>query len=222
VEVASPGLFWQHYYLLPLPGVAILCGAAMGRAWRAREKRTRGLWVVALMSVAIAWSVSIQVRDYLLVKPDDLTTRYKGGGQWVVLREVGREIGRRTAEWDRPTLAVWGIQSPLAFYSGLDNVTRQVFTDPLVAAFPDGRHPQVAARMARTIDDFRKHPPDLIFVGERPFSALADLLAHNYVNSRFQMRNWVMPFTADGRGLWVRRDRAAAFRSRQTVIIPGL
>jgi len=215
VAVALPGLFWQHYYMLALPGVAILVGRALGMSVKgafapnAGTISRLGSLVAALIIVgAIAQTIRIQVRDYLFVTPEQITTRYKGGGQWVVLREVGRELGRRTKGWDSPHLAVWGIQSPLNFYSGLDNVTPQVFTDPLVSAFPDGSHPQVGHRLDRTIRDYRARRPELIFVGERPFPALAEFLREDYTNSRLTLRGWTLPFTPDGRGLWVRRDRA--------------
>lgn len=226
VEVALPGLFWQHYYMLPLTGVAILTGWAFARSLQAiiaaksgPFTRVASTFAALLIAAAIGKTIHIQVRDYLYVTPEQITARYKGGGQWVVLREVGLELKKRTASWDSPHLAVWGIQSTLNFYSGLDNVTPQVFTDPLVAAFPDGSHPQVKPRLERTIRDYRARKPELIFVGERPFPALAEFLRDGYENARFTHRGWAMPFTPDGRGLWVRRDMARSFR--EAGIKPG-
>ncbi len=205
VEVAMPRLFWQHYYLLPLPGVAIVVGSLFESAVRSR--RPRGVLVAIILVAATAATVLIQLRDYLYVRPADATTRYKGGGQWVVLREVGRELGRRTRTWDAPRLTVWGIQSPVIFYSGLDGTTRQVFTDPLIAAFPIGGHPQVDPRLDRTITDLRTRRPELIFVGARPFPALATLLREEYVNTPLAIRGQALPFAP----VWVRRDRVEAF-----------
>ena len=211
VEVAMPRLFWQHYYLLPLPGVAIVVGSlfesAMGR-WRLRQ-----LIVVIVVLAATAGTIAIQVRDYLYMKPADATTRYKGGGQWVVLREVGRELQRRARTWDAPHLTVWGIQSPVIFYSELDGTTRQVFTDPLIAAFPNGGHPQVDPRLDRTIADLRGRRPELIFLGAPPFPALATLLREDYVNVSLSIRGRALP----SRPLWVRRDRAEAFAETEAM-----
>lgn len=205
VEVAMPRLFWQHYYLVPLPGVAIVVGSLFQSA--AGGRRPRDVMIAIVVLIAMASTIAIQVRDYLFVKPGDATTRTKGGGQWVVLREVGRELKRRTKTWDAPHLTVWGIQSPVMFYSGLDGTTRQVFTDPLIAAFPNGGHPQVDPRLDRTLADLRGRRPELIFLGARPFPALAKLLREGYVNVPFAIRGWVLP----SRPLWVRRDRVEAF-----------
>jgi 4-amino-4-deoxy-L-arabinose transferase-like glycosyltransferase len=202
VQVAMPRLFWQHYYLLPVPGVAIVVGSLFASAVDTR--RPRGLAVVGIVLAATIGTIGIQVRDYLLVKPNDITTRYKGGGQWVVLREVGRELKHRTLKWDDPHLVVWGIQSPVTFYSGLDNVTRQVFIDPLLMAYPTGGHPQVDPRLERTIVDLRARRPEFIFIGARPFPALARLLGEEYENVKLTLPLPVSP-------LWVRRDLAVAF-----------
>ena len=214
VAVALPGLFWQHYYLLPTPGVAIGIGWALAAAMRGMLAR-RPLPTLAslLLLAAIGKTIQIQVREYLMVPPEVIARDDKGGGQWVVLREVGREIATRTAGWPDPHLAVWGIHSPLNFYSKLDNVTPQVFTDPLVAAFPDGLHAQVGPRLARTLRDYREQRPDLIFVGVHPFPALVAFLRENYVDSRFAMPGFQLRMQPDGQGLWVRRDRAESFRS---------
>ncbi len=205
IEVAMPRLFWQHYDLLPLPGVAIVVGSLFGSTISGR--RSRDILIAIVILAATAATTVIQVRDYLYVKPNDATTRYKGGGQWVVLREVGRELNRRTRTWKSPHLTVWGIQSPVMFYSGLDGTTRQVFTDPLIAAFPNGGHPQVDPRLDRTITELRERRPDLIFLGARTFPSLAKLLSEEYVNTPLVIRGWVLP----SRPLWVRRDRVEAF-----------
>ena len=42
-----------------------------------------------LLLLALGATAYLEVRDYLLVEPEQLTIRYKGGGQWVVLREDG-------------------------------------------------------------------------------------------------------------------------------------
>ena len=209
IAVAAPGLFWQHYFLLPLPGVAILvaiaCGDAMG-ALRDGFKIAPAVAACSLLA-ATAGTVAIQVRDYLLVPPDLLTTRYKGGGQWVALRLVGRELEERTRGWESPRLWVWGIQSPLYFYSGIDTVTPQVFADPLIVAFAASDHPLIRPRIARTMSDLEAARPDLIFVGEKPFPELEAFLKGHYRASRLR--------TVDA-PIWVRGDRLARFEA-----IPG-
>ena len=90
------------------------------------------------------------------------------------------------------------------FYSGMDGVTPQVFVDPLMMAYPNGGHPQVDPRLERTIADLLARRPEFIFIGTRPFPALARFLNEKYENVRLTLPLPVAP-------LWVRRDLAAAF-----------
>lgn len=208
LQVAAPGLFWAHYYLLPTPGLAIATGVlladALNSARSARDaRRTLAALLALFAAAAIAGTLVIQVRDYLLVPASELTVRYKGGRQWVELRRFGRDIARRTQHWtNKPThLHVWGWQSPLYIYSGLDTVTPQFFADPLARAFADRPHPQVTPRIARMVDDLKRNPPDLISCGEIPPPALKQWLERAYLPSRSA---FTLP---DGRGFWIRQDR---------------
>ncbi len=196
--VAMPQLFWQHYYLLPLPGVAVAVGVAMVDVWLRRSPIFATHAV--LLGCAVIATVVIQVREYLLVPPNVLTERDKGGAQWVVLREFGRELGRRTRSWKSPHLFVWGIHSPLYFYSGLDGVTPQLFTDPLMAAFAGSEHPLIRPRIERTMRDLEERRPELIFMGERSFPELTKFLLANYALSSLPR-------------LWVRKDRFREFEA---------
>ena len=90
---------------LPTPGIALVVATALadclgaligaskpkGGASRRSARSIAGLLGAALiLIVAIAATLVIQVRTYLLVPPQELTVRYKGGGQWVVLRALGQ------------------------------------------------------------------------------------------------------------------------------------
>ena len=204
VQVALPGLFWQHYYLLPVPGLALAVAVfladqaalARPRSWR----RLPHLMVVLSLLAAVVWTVRLQVVEYLLVPPEELV-RDRGGRQWVVDRALGRELARRAVVLERPTLFVWGWQGPLYFYSGLEGVTPQVFVDDFLKNFAGTDHPLVRPRVERTLRDLRTNPPSLIFTGYPPFPALRALLEERYVPSR------VAP------GLWVERSRYGAFES---------
>ncbi len=222
VQVALPGLFWQHYYLLPTPGLALALavamadsGAAIGPAIRARELGRATLAAAAGLGLLAAEgeTARIQVRDYLLVPPEQLTARYKGGQQWIALRALGREIGRRSASWDRPTLYVWGWQSPLLIYSGLDCPTRHFFADPLLEDYARGHHrdhPRVRPRVERIMRDLEGHPPALVLAAHPPFPPLRRFLDRGYLRSALPGLGVTSP---DGVGLWVARDHFAAFES---------
>lgn len=202
-QVALPRHFWQHYYLLPLPGLAVAVAVYLGdQIARLREPSgRRGLAAVAvgLTVLALASTARIQVRDYLLVTPEELTIRDKGGRQWVALRALAREITTRTSTWRRPTLFVWGWQSPLYFYSGLEPVTPQLFADDLIKAHAGGEHPLIRRRVDRMMADLSRDPPSLVFTGYPPFPALKAFLNQRYLPSRLAP------------GLWVERTRYGAF-----------
>ena len=173
VQVALPRLFWPHYYLLPVPGMAVGVAVVFGDLIAA-ARSGRVLSAVGALAVvtALAWTAKVQVVEYLWVAPEDLTIRDKGGQQWVILRDLGRELARRSTVWPRPTLYVWGWQSPLYIYSGLNGVTRQVFADDLIKTFADRDHPIVTPRIERTMRDLRANPPSMILTGYPPFPEL--------------------------------------------------
>jgi 4-amino-4-deoxy-L-arabinose transferase-like glycosyltransferase len=218
VQVALPGLFWAHYYLLPTPGLALAVAVALadalgmlGVSWR--SIRVGGLLLGSVAGLAllasVGWTARLQVRDYLLVPPEDLTTRFKGGYQWVVLREMGRELGRRSAAFDRPSLYVWGWQSPLFFYSGLDGPTRHFFADPLLEDYSKGFHrddPRVRSRVERILRDLEARPPSMALVAYPPFPELRKFLEAHAIRSRVEARGQALP-------LWVDREDYARFEA---------
>ncbi len=221
-EVALPGLYWQHYYLLPTPGVALALAASMADAGRlarsGRLDRKPGRLLAGSvaglgLAAALVGTVSLQVRDYLMVPPAELTVRYKGGSQWVALREVGRELGRMTKPWPGATLYIWGWHSPLLIESGMDSPTRHFFADPLLEDYARGHHrdhPRVRPRVERIMRDLEARPPLVILTGHRPFPALRQFLNRGY--RRVEMLGTDVR-SPDGIGLWVDRAHFAAFEA---------
>jgi hypothetical protein len=170
-----------------------------------RRGRATTIWLAAmatvLLSLGIGATLYLQIRDYLLIPPQELTIRYKGGGQWVVLRQVGREIARRATVWERPQLYIWGWQSPLHFYSRLDSPTRHFFVDNLLRDQSDRHHPLIEPRTKEIMATLGRNPPALIFTGYRPFRALQGFLNEHYLPSR----RWP--------GLWIKRDSFGRFEA---------
>ena len=234
-QVALPGLYWPHYYLLPIVGAAIavaVCwsdatmvlarrvglasqpaAAGSGPAMKSNDgiasekkrqsRRPMMLAVITclLMTSGICATLILEIRDYLLVPPQELTIRYKGGRQWVVLREMGAEIARRLADDGHARLYIWGWQSPLHFYSHLDSPTRHFFVDNLLRDQADRNHPLIAPRTEEIAETLKRSPPELIFAGYPPFRALRAFLNAHYLPSR----------TAPG--LWIRRDAFGRFET---------
>ena len=189
-QVALPGLYWAHYYLLPLPGLAIALGVAAGdlsRGRKARASRVAGLLIIA---AALAGTAAIQVRDYLMVPPDRLAEKYKGGRQWGGQRKLGRELKRLMANVPGAKLFVWGTSSPLFIHSGMDGVTPFSFADPLMQAkaVADPGHPLIRPRLDRIMADLRAHPPEVVFVADPPFPELVAFL-----KGRYRRAGWLGP-----------------------------
>jgi 4-amino-4-deoxy-L-arabinose transferase-like glycosyltransferase len=224
VEVFLPGLFWQHYYLLPTPGLALAvswlaCRFGSGCVDGIRRRSPRQVLLSAsggiLLLSAILATAAIQVRDYLLVPSEELTIRYKGGRQWVELRRLGRELQHRSAVFPSPSLYIWGWQSPLFFYSGLDGPTRHFFADPLLEDYAKGHHrgdPLIEPRVERILRDLEAHPPSISYVAYPPFPALLRFL------NQHDLRSGLLPRFPNGMGLWVDRNRFGAF---ETYAPPG-
>ncbi|AMV36927.1 ArnT family glycosyltransferase [Planctomyces sp. SH-PL62] len=209
-EVVLPGMYWPHYYLLATPGLALalaITGADCLAGVR-RKIRPSDLAGATVVVLATFGTLTLQVRDYLLCPPQELTTRYKGGGQWVVLRELGEELRLRKSVFQDPTLFVWGWQSPLFFYGRLDHASRHMFTDNLLRDYADRPHPLITPRVEEILADLKAKPPALIFAGYPPFPRLRAFLLENYLPSR------LVP-SGNGLGLWVAKDRYAAFENFQ-------
>lgn len=213
LQVVLPGLYWPHYYLLPTPGLALVLAVTLGDAIAGLSggpprvsRRAIAAASGFLLAVAIAWTIVIQVRCYLLVPPQELTVRYKGGGQWVVLRSLGQDLARRASIWKDPRLYVWGWQSPLHFYGKLEGVSRHFFVDNLLRDQAERDHPLIKPRIDEIMRDLQARPPALIFVGYPPFPRLRTLLWQRYLPSR------LVPSRND-LGLWVERDNYGAFEN---------
>lgn len=208
-QVILPGMYWQHYYLLAVPGASLAVALWLVDAIRAiRTHPVRCSAVALALLAALGWTLRIQARDYLGKTPAEITSEFKGGRQWLALRSLGRQIAGRSKVWDDPRLFVWGWQSPLFIYSGLDGVTRHFFANDFLKAHATDGHPLVRGWVEEILRDLRDRPPELIFAGEVPFPALRKFLDERYLPSTLS------PPVPDGRGLWVERGRYGEFHAR--------
>ncbi|MBI1324293.1 hypothetical protein GC170_14070 [bacterium] len=234
--IILPGLYWQHYYLLLAPVSSIFVGVALGYAFQwshlgeteeeiaaktagrkplivlQEDHHLREILSTSLMlaiGLVVGLTGRIQWYDYFNVPADMLTVKYKGGAQWITLRQLGREIKDRTIDWNpKPMLEVWGWQSPLLYYSGLDAPDRYFFTDPLAKAFIGKEHPQVSPRIERLTESLKSKRPELIFCGDIPFRELKAMIDRDYIATS------LVGSTPDGRGMFVRKDKYQDFHAR--------
>ena len=100
-RLSCPGMFWQHYYLLLRPGRR---DGRLPSGWSmpSREFDRTAACRYALVAPRPARPRSggrlrIQVRDYLGLTPDEITSEFKGGQQWVEPPRV-RPRPRRAVE----------------------------------------------------------------------------------------------------------------------------
>jgi 4-amino-4-deoxy-L-arabinose transferase-like glycosyltransferase len=219
LEVILPGLYWQHYYLLPTTGIALVVAVTLADAIRSLFglgtatglcprplHRAIPAATTTILIAAISCTLVLQVRCYLFVPPQELTVRYKGGGQWVALRSLGLDLRRRATVWSDPRLYIWGWQSPLHFYGKLDGASRHFFVDNLLRDQAERDHPLIKPRIAEIMRDLQTRPPALIFVGYSPFPQLRTFLREHYLPS-------ILVPARNGLGLWVQRDRYGTFES---------
>ncbi len=227
VQVALPGLFWQHYYLLPVPGASLAVAITLAEGLRglishgSRQTLAASGIAVLLGLAAVGGTAAIQGRDYLLVPPEQLTVRYKGGGQWVFLRALGRDLAWRARVWNNPSLFIWGWQSPLLFYSGLDSVSAEFFTNELLRAHANDNHPIVRPRIDQIMKDLQANPPEILFAGYPPFPALQDFLYQGYYRSQIAIGGQRLPRTPNGLGLWIESGHFAAFETAVRPTVEG-
>ncbi|MGL4465347.1 MAG: ArnT family glycosyltransferase, partial [Planctomycetia bacterium] len=172
-EAYLPGMNWQHYYMLPLPAACLLAAAWWSATAREigvslRGRQYVGAFMAALFALAgpaaLGKLVELQVKHFVKLTPAELRSKLKGGRQWVALRGLGMRLSKTPslAFAPHPSLFVWGWQSPLHVYSGLDSPTPYFFTDPLMQRYIDLPHPMVDPRKTRIMQDLTARPPALI------------------------------------------------------------
>lgn len=212
--IMLPGLYWQHYYLLLVPSCSILVSLlASGLLKQLAGSQSdihkiSGLVGLLLLLFGVGLTASIQIKDYLFVPSEQITVKYKGGAQWVTLRLLSEEIEKRVSDWSpQPKMEVWGWQSPLLFYSGLDAPSKYFFTDPLMKAYSNKGLPFLKPRLEGLTRDLNETKPELIFCGDQPYAELKLLIDRDYIASS------LVASSPQGQGLYVRKDKYAAFHS---------
>jgi 4-amino-4-deoxy-L-arabinose transferase-like glycosyltransferase len=205
IQVALPGLFWQHYYLLPVPGLAICIAVFLGDQFAITRKDVirilLAVLIVPAILAALGWTAWRQWQEYLQVPPQQLTVRDKGGAQWIENRRLGLDLARRSKRWENPRLFIWGWQAPLYFYSGLKPATKQLFADDFIRAFAGTDHPLVRPRIERIMADLNANPPAIIFTGYPPFPVLRKFLDDRYLRS------------SRAPGLWIEKSKYGEFEA---------
>lgn len=206
LEVFLPGLHWQHYYMLLLPGLCLLASSLLANDHIATDQGSSRIHLVRVgtVSLCIVGCGALQWQHFLRLSPEEVMVRHKGGEQWLLLRQMGQQFGEsiRQAQLPDPYIFVWGIQTPLYVYSRLDSPTAKVLTDPLQEKYLNSSFPLVDPIRNQIIADLYADPPEVIFVGTAPFVQLEQLLRDHYTSATSQ----TAVASSQGRGVYLRKD----------------
>jgi 4-amino-4-deoxy-L-arabinose transferase-like glycosyltransferase len=158
-----PGFYFRpHYFILLLPAIAFLVGAAVVALVRLLERIVSPVASLALgasVFAAVVASYAWTEREYLFtMTPREVSRSIYAAQPFVEAPEIARYIRERTAESDR--IAVLGSEPEIFFYAGRLSATGYVYTYPLVEIQPfAARMQEEMIRQLRSAD-----PKYLVFV----------------------------------------------------------
>jgi hypothetical protein len=123
-------IFRTHYFIVMLPAVALLCGAAVfvvrRRMWD-ESPRAALLWVLGLLLVPLSVDLLFDSPTYFLMKPDAVCQMIYGSDcPFVEVPRVADYLREHTSASD--TIAVLGSEPQLYFYARRRPATGHVLT----------------------------------------------------------------------------------------------
>ncbi len=140
-----PGLYFrEHYFILALPAVSLLVGAAFWRLERLAPL-ARHRWVIppmllAGLALACAQTVYTQRELYFRMSSEQVSRSLYGLNPFPESLEVARYIRGHTGPEDR--VAVFGSEPQIFFYSGRRSATGHIYMYGLMERHPFARKMQ--------------------------------------------------------------------------------
>jgi len=134
-----PGLYFRpHYFVLLLPAIALLCGAAirsatLGLRWHSRSRALAVLPGFAFLLV-FGWTIFQQRAFFLENDPVAACRHIYGVNPFPEAIEIARFLKDKAAPGDR--VAVMGSEPEIYFYSRLRSATGYVYMYPLMEDQP--------------------------------------------------------------------------------------
>lgn len=153
VAVALPGRFYQHYFVLFLPFLSVLCGIGVSRiadlsaGWRIAGR-------AALLLLAAHW-LAVEYPYYLVYAPEEVSEKvfHENFG---TSETVARQVRERSDPGDR--VLQWGAAPEINFLSD-----RRPPTPYTIEAFVGGA-PDVEAAVGRIVSSLEAGVPRLVVV----------------------------------------------------------
>jgi 4-amino-4-deoxy-L-arabinose transferase-like glycosyltransferase len=152
----SPGLYFrEHYFILLLPAISLLVGAAFDETEyivsRTGPRRAMPLVLLVVGTLACAQSVYAQMELYFQMSPERVSRSLYGINPFAESVEIGRYIQNHTRPDDR--VAVFGSEPQIFFYSGRRSATGHIYMYGLMERHPFARRMQ--EEMIREIEASR-------------------------------------------------------------------
>jgi hypothetical protein len=189
-----PGFYFRpHYFILVLPGVSLLAGAAISKLTEILEGRVILIRFVPLLLLAAALSIPILLdkKIFFAVSPNQACGLIFPDNPFLESVRIGTYLREHTEPGD--TIAVLGSEPEIYFYSHRHSATGYIYTYGLME--PQKYAQQMQEEMIREIEAVR--PKYLLSVAmdyswlRRPDSAGAifnwanDYMAQNYTAAGF-------------------------------------
>jgi Dolichyl-phosphate-mannose-protein mannosyltransferase len=190
---ASIGFYFRgHYFILLLPALGLLAGAAvrlLQERLRARMTASGAKWIpVILFLSAAAWSVFSQ-SDLLFGPKDRATWIVCHGRPFVESIEVSRYIREHSAADAR--VAVMGSEPQIYFYAQRHSATGYIYTYALTEPQPDAE--RMEDEMIREIESTR--PQYIVWVGY--FNSWLNVVYDTWTPSKFKVVRWFDGYAAE-------------------------
>jgi hypothetical protein len=152
---ASFGLYFRpQYFVLALPGLALLAGAA-AHALPLRSARAHAAACAGLAAAGLVTPMGVEWAVLLRATPEQASRAVYSVNPFPEAVVLAREIAARTAPGDR--IAVLGSEPELFFYSGRRSATGYIYAYPLMEPQPYAR-----AMQEEMIGELRAARPEIM------------------------------------------------------------
>ena len=163
VFVSLSGRNFGHYFITPLPAMAMASAYLLRKVWLSRRTfgEDRAWYATSLVFLGLllgSWSLEVLAKELpSLDQLADIAERPLHGAYWT--DELEEYVIATTAPSD--TVLVWGYNPGLHFLTGRRAPSRYLFHAQLLTAAPGGED-----RFGRFLQDLHADPPALILAQE--------------------------------------------------------